>query len=100
MILCGTVTAICAVVEGMPLGIDDNLVVPLLAGGLLFAFSLVDPLVLVEGRGGFLVNFLVGLAVNGLGQVFVADALLGQVLVFDRDTLQGVKAIVGVPGRR
>ncbi len=66
LILCGTVTAICAVVEGMPLGIDDNLIVPLLAGGLLFAFTLVDPALLRGGNFRFLTNFLVGLALNGL----------------------------------
>lgn len=38
-----------------------------------------------------------GLAVNGQGRIFLADSLRSQVLVFDRDLLQGV-ALLGEPG--
>jgi DNA-binding beta-propeller fold protein YncE len=38
-----------------------------------------------------------GLASNGEGQIYLADSLRSQVLVFDRDTLQGV-ALLGNPG--
>ena len=38
-----------------------------------------------------------GLAVNGQGQIYLVDSFRGQVLVFDRNTLQGVTTI-GQPG--
>ena len=38
-----------------------------------------------------------GLAVDEEGRIYLVDSLRGQVLVFDRDTLQGV-AVIGAPG--
>jgi DNA-binding beta-propeller fold protein YncE len=39
-----------------------------------------------------------GIAVNGQGLIYLVDSLRGQVLVFDRDTLQGVE-VIGELGR-
>ena len=39
-----------------------------------------------------------GLAVNAQGLIYVVDSVLGNVLVFDRDTLEGV-AVIGERGR-
>lgn len=42
-----------------------------------------------SGQEGFEFSRPQGLAVNGAGQIFLVDSLLGQVLVFDRQTLEG-----------
>lgn len=50
MVMIAIVGLILAVIESLPLGIDDNLVIPLAAGGLLFAGTLIDHQALLGSR--------------------------------------------------
>jgi len=55
-----------AVVESLPLELDDNLSVPFLAGGLVFSLQQVEPALWSVSSGALTRSFVVGLAVTGL----------------------------------
>ena len=55
-----------AVVESLPMELDDNLSVPLLAGGIVFSLQRVDPGVLSDSSSALVRSFLLGLAVTCL----------------------------------
>jgi uncharacterized protein (TIGR00297 family) len=55
-----------AVVESLPLALDDNLSVPLLAGGIVFSLQRVDPAVLSGSSSALVRSFLLGLTVTCL----------------------------------
>ncbi len=55
-----------AVVESLPLDLDDNLSVPLLAGGLVFSLQQVEPGFGSDPSGALFRNLVPGLAVTGL----------------------------------
>ena len=57
-------TLACAVVESLPLELDDNLSVPFLAGGLVFSLQRVDPALWSVSSGALLRSFLLGLGVT------------------------------------
>jgi DNA-binding beta-propeller fold protein YncE len=46
-----------------------------------------------SGQSGFEFSRPQGLAVDGSGHVFLVDSLLGQVLIFDRESLQGLGTV-------
>ncbi len=60
------VGVVMAVVESLPLGVNDNIAVPLGAGALLYAAFLVDPALFEAGEAGFLARLPVALGVNVL----------------------------------
>lgn len=55
-----------AVVESLPLELDDNLSVPLLAGSIVFSLQQVEPALWSEPSGALTRSFALGLAVTGL----------------------------------
>ncbi len=77
-----------AIVESLPLRLNDNLSVPLGAGSLLYAFLLVDPVLLDGAAATFVhrlplaaaVNVAVALAAYGLGTVNVSGVIHGIIL--------------------
>lgn len=57
-------TLVAATLESLPLGLDDNIVVPLASGGFLFALTLVDPQTWSASRSWILANLPWALGVN------------------------------------
>lgn len=55
-----------AIAESLPTGIDDNVVVPLVGGSLLYAASLVEPAVLAQAWGAIGRNAAWGAAINAV----------------------------------
>lgn len=55
---------IMALVESLPLTLNDNLTVPLGAGGLLYAATLLDPALLAAAGAGFLARLPLAAAIN------------------------------------
>ena len=53
-----------ALIESLPTGVDDNLTVPLLTGGAIYALTLVDPARLAAADPPLVRQFLIGAAVN------------------------------------
>lgn len=53
-----------AFIESLPTGVDDNLTVPLMAGGCFYALSLVDPAVLSASWPALARQILIGAGVN------------------------------------
>jgi uncharacterized protein (TIGR00297 family) len=65
-ILAGAAALAGALVESLPLEMDDNLSVPILSGGLVYSLQRVDPALWTAGPRSLLREFLVGLAVTCL----------------------------------
>ncbi len=56
--------AVAAVLESLPTGVDDNLLVPLAGGSVLYALSLAEPARIMAAVDTWGVNLGIGLAVN------------------------------------
>lgn len=70
------VTAVVALLESLPLGVDDNIVVPLAGAGLLLAATTLDVDALLAGKPLFLARLPWALAVNVLLAAVVYRARL------------------------
>jgi len=62
--LCFSAALLGALIEGVPTGIDDNITVPLMTGGFLFAMTFVQAARLQAGAQTLTGNLLLGLVVN------------------------------------
>ncbi len=62
--LCFCAAVLGALVEGVPTGIDDNITVPLMTGGFLFAMGYVQPAILRQAAGTLTFSLVAGAVVN------------------------------------
>jgi len=63
-ILAGAAALLGAFIESLPLGIDDNLTVPLLTGGFLYGVWAISPSILASADPPLLRQFLIGAGLN------------------------------------
>ena len=66
LLFCFLATGCCALVESLPLPIDDNLSVPFTGAAVLFFLTAIDPSIFREEGWSFLATALLAAAVNGL----------------------------------
>ena len=85
---CGAAALVCALVESYPTGFNDNITVPLMAGGILAGLFRVDATILKESVPSMLaslpaaviVNLLATTAAFAAGTVGVSGAVVGMIL--------------------
>ena len=64
LVIAAAAALLGAIIESIPAGVDDNLTVPLLTGGAIYALTLVDPSALVSADPPLWRQLLIGAAVN------------------------------------
>ena len=64
LVAVGATTVLAAVLESLPTGVDDNLLVPLAGGACLYGLTLADPRLLEPQVAAWAFNLAVGLLVN------------------------------------
>lgn len=88
ILACAVAALVCALVESYPTGFNDNITVPLVAGGILSGLFRVDPAILRESVPGMLASLPAAVIVNGVataiafaaGTVGVSGAVVGAIL--------------------
>jgi len=88
IVACAAAALVCALVESYPTGLNDNVTVPLMAGGILSGLLRVDPALLKESVPVVLASLPAAVIVNGAataaafaaGTVGISGAVVGSIL--------------------
>jgi uncharacterized protein (TIGR00297 family) len=64
MVAVGATVVLAALLESLPTGLDDNLLVPLAGGVCLYGLTLAEPVLLAPQVEDWILNFILGLMVN------------------------------------